>query len=116
MIGAWPAAWLSLRARQGFSRWRCPRALLRRARPPGSPTGRDDSQRRQRDAAGRSIEVAASIGDTSVLDGSSTVFASALFTPPLPTSDAPDLRLMDAGTFRLSFGAPMLDPGSTYRI
>jgi hypothetical protein len=59
---------------------------------------------------GRSIEVAASIGDASVLDGSSTVFASALFTPPLPTSDAPELRLMDAGTFRLSFGAPMLDP------
>jgi len=59
---------------------------------------------------GSSIEVAASIGDTSVLDGSSTVFASALFTPPLPASDAPELRLMDARTFSLSFGAPMLDP------
>jgi len=59
---------------------------------------------------GRSIAVAAPIGDSSVLDGSSTVFASALFTPPLPTSDAPELLLRDVLTWTLSFGAPMLDP------
>jgi hypothetical protein len=60
---------------------------------------------------GRSIAfTAVEAGPNSVLDGTSTKFASPLFAPQLALSDAPELLLRDAGTFTLSFGAPVVDP------
>ena len=47
----------------------------------------------------------------SVVDGSSTLFAGPEFTPPLPSSDAPELRASDPpSTFTLALGGPVVDP------
>jgi hypothetical protein len=47
----------------------------------------------------------------SVVDGSSTLFSGPEFTPPLASSDAPELRASDPpSTFTLALGGPVVDP------
>ena len=46
----------------------------------------------------------------STVDGSSTVFSSSLFAPPLPTSDAIEFNGYQGNSYTLQFGAPVTDP------
>ena len=60
---------------------------------------------------GQSISLSGNhVDPASPLDGSSTVFASAFFSPPLATSDAAVFYGSPGYTYTLAFGAPVQDP------